>query len=54
MNARYPFPAAPNGWFSVASADDLLRGDVRPLHYLGRDLVLFRGEDGSARVFDAR
>jgi len=24
-----------------------------PMHYLGRELVLFRGEDGTARVFDA-
>jgi nitrite reductase/ring-hydroxylating ferredoxin subunit len=53
MEPRYPFPASPNGWFSVGAVDDLAQGDVRPLHYLGRDLVLFRGEDARARVFDA-
>lgn len=53
MNTRYPFPASPNGWFSVGAADDLVQGDVKPVHYLGRELVLFRGEDGCARVFDA-
>jgi nitrite reductase/ring-hydroxylating ferredoxin subunit len=50
---RYPFPAAPDGWFGVASSEDLEAGDVRAVHYLGRDLVLFRGDDGVARVFDA-
>ncbi len=53
MAGRYPFPASPNGWFGVSASDDLAAGDVRAIHYLGRDLVLFRGEDGSARVFDA-
>jgi len=53
MGSRYPFPASPNGWFSVGASDALGVGDVRPVHYLGRDLVLFRGDDGRARVFDA-
>jgi phenylpropionate dioxygenase-like ring-hydroxylating dioxygenase large terminal subunit len=53
MDTRYPFPASPNGWFSVGAVDDLVPGDVRPVHYLGRDLVLFRGDDARARVFDA-
>ena len=53
MTSRYPFPASPNGWFSVASALDLGPGEVRAVHYLGCDLVLFRDEAGNARVFDA-
>ena len=53
MTSRYPFPASPNGWFSVAAGADLAPGDVLPLAYLGQDLVLFRGEDGVPRVFDA-
>ncbi len=53
MTGRYPFPASPNGWFGVAASDDLVEGGVRALRYLGRDLVLFRGDDGTARVFDA-
>ncbi len=53
MGSRYPFPAFPNGWFSVGAGSDLTPGDVRPVTYLGRDLVLFRGQDGIARVFDA-
>jgi 3-ketosteroid 9alpha-monooxygenase subunit A len=53
MSSRYPFPGAPNGWFGVSASDQLAPGEVRALAYLGRDLVLFRGEDGVARVFDA-
>jgi nitrite reductase/ring-hydroxylating ferredoxin subunit len=49
---RYPFPV-PNGWFIVAESVDLAPGEVRPLYYFGRDLVLYRTEDGSARVMDA-
>jgi phenylpropionate dioxygenase-like ring-hydroxylating dioxygenase large terminal subunit len=50
---RYPFPAVPNGWFCVSASDDLKTGDVRPVRYLDQDLVVFRAEDGVARVFDA-
>ena len=53
MAGRYPFPAVPDGWFGVTASADLAVGDVVPLSTLGRDLVLFRGEDGAARVFDA-
>jgi nitrite reductase/ring-hydroxylating ferredoxin subunit len=53
MSSRYPFPSTPNGWFSVGAGADLARGDVRSESYFGRDLVLFRGGDGRARVFDA-
>jgi phenylpropionate dioxygenase-like ring-hydroxylating dioxygenase large terminal subunit len=53
MAERYPFSAYPNGWFRVAHSDGLSVGDVKPLHYLGRELVAFRGEDGVARVLDA-
>jgi phenylpropionate dioxygenase-like ring-hydroxylating dioxygenase large terminal subunit len=53
MPSRFPFPAYPNGWFRVAYSFELARGEVRPLHVLGRDLVLFRDETGKARVLDA-
>lgn len=52
-DSRYPFPAVPDGWFGVGASAALAPGDVKPLRCLGRDLVLFRGEDGGARVFDA-
>jgi nitrite reductase/ring-hydroxylating ferredoxin subunit len=49
---RFPFPI-PDGWFAVAFADEIARGQAKPIHYFGLELVLFRGEDGTARVFDA-
>jgi len=53
MSSRYPFPSSPNGWFGVGASAELALGDVRAVSYLERELVLFRGENGSARVFDA-
>jgi phenylpropionate dioxygenase-like ring-hydroxylating dioxygenase large terminal subunit len=49
---RFPFPV-PNGWFAVAESTDVTPGDVRALYYFGRDIVVFRGEDGAAHVVDA-
>jgi phenylpropionate dioxygenase-like ring-hydroxylating dioxygenase large terminal subunit len=53
MKRHYPFPPYPNGWFQLAYADDLRPCGVMPLSYFGRELVLFRGEDGVARALDA-
>jgi phenylpropionate dioxygenase-like ring-hydroxylating dioxygenase large terminal subunit len=49
----YPFPAYPNSWYAVASSHDVRPGKVVPVRYFGRDLVVFRGEDGAPRVLDA-
>lgn len=51
--SRYPFTPYPNGWFRIALSEDVGPGDVLPLRYFGKDLVLFRGEDNKARVLDA-
>ena len=54
MPAVQRFPMGiPYGWYFVAYSDELKSGDVRPLHYFGRDLVLFRNESGQAGVLDA-
>ncbi len=50
---RFPFPAYPNGWFRVGYTDELAPGDVQPLRYFGKDLVLFRTESGKAVLLDA-
>ena len=47
-----PLPI-PNGWFAVAWSRELHAGDVRPIHYFGQDMVLFRTRSGQARVLDA-
>jgi len=52
MGARYDFPI-PFGWFAVSLSRELATGEVRPLKYFGRDLVLFRTESGEAKVLDA-
>jgi nitrite reductase/ring-hydroxylating ferredoxin subunit len=49
---RFPFPV-PNGWFIVARADELAPGDIRPVSYFARDLVVYRSASGTARVVDA-
>ena len=45
-----PFPL---GWFPAMLSEELAAGEVRPLRYFGRDLVIWRGEDGRARMLDA-
>ncbi len=43
----------PNGWFAVAWTKELGEGDVKPVHYFGEELVLFRTRTGQARLVDA-
>jgi phenylpropionate dioxygenase-like ring-hydroxylating dioxygenase large terminal subunit len=49
---RFPFPV-PNGWFIVAMSDELGPKAVMPIYAFGRELVIFRAEDGTPRCFDA-
>jgi nitrite reductase/ring-hydroxylating ferredoxin subunit len=49
---RFPF-GIPKGWYVVARSDELSPGDLKPLHYFGEELILFRGEDGAAGLIDA-
>jgi 3-ketosteroid 9alpha-monooxygenase subunit A len=51
--ARYPFPRYPTGWFQVAWSDEIAVGEVKPMTYFGKSLVLFRTESGQASVLDA-
>jgi nitrite reductase/ring-hydroxylating ferredoxin subunit len=50
---RYPFPPYPTGWYLLAESASLAPGDVVPLHYFGRELVLFRTEAGEPVLLDA-
>lgn len=52
-NKRIPLDQNPNGWYRVIYSDELAIGDVKRLHFFGRELVCYRGEDGKARVVDA-
>jgi 3-ketosteroid 9alpha-monooxygenase subunit A len=49
----FDFGPYPNSWIQIAWSHELRRGQVAPLRALGRELVLFRGNDGQARVLDA-
>ncbi len=49
---RFPF-GIPTGWFQVGYSDELEAGQVLPLRYFAKDLVLFRTSDGEAHVLDA-
>lgn len=49
---RFPFPI-PYGWFHVAFSDEVKPGEIKPAHYFGRDLVLWRSEAGELHLQDA-
>lgn len=47
------FPGYPRGWFVIGISNELAPGDVRPIKYFGREMVLYRSESGKAVVHDA-
>jgi 3-ketosteroid 9alpha-monooxygenase subunit A len=49
---RYPF-GIPYGWFQVGWSDDVAVGQVLPRYYFGRDLALWRDEQGVVHLNDA-
>lgn len=51
--SRFPFSPYPSGWFAVARSHELEPLAVRPVHYFGQELVLYRTEDGVAHLADA-
>jgi 3-ketosteroid 9alpha-monooxygenase subunit A len=51
--ARFPYPPYPASWYAVAFSRQLRPGKALPARYFGRDLVVWRGQDGAARVMDA-
>jgi phenylpropionate dioxygenase-like ring-hydroxylating dioxygenase large terminal subunit len=53
MSRRFPFSPNPVGWFAVAYSDELAPSAIVPIHYFGKELVLFRTAQGQAVVLDA-
>ena len=49
-NFPNPFP---NGWFAISDSLLVKKYEVRSVSCLGKDFVVFRGEDGKAGVLDA-
>jgi nitrite reductase/ring-hydroxylating ferredoxin subunit len=53
FGTRYPFHPYPTGWFAVEFSDELAPKQVKPIKYFGRDLVIWRTEEGKPVVADA-
>lgn len=47
-DSHYPY-----GWFVIAFSDEIKSGQVTPITYFGRDLILFRTDEGVPCVLDA-
>ncbi len=50
---RYPFTPYPNSWYRVAFSDELRRGQILPVQYIGQKILLIRGDDGTACALGA-
>jgi 3-ketosteroid 9alpha-monooxygenase subunit A len=48
LPTEYPF-----GWYGIGYSDELEVGQVKSVRYFGKDLALWRGVDGQARLIDA-
>lgn len=49
----YPFADFPNGWYVLANSNEIRAGDVKPFHYFGKDLVIYRGDNNKVHIVDA-
>jgi len=49
-NLDIPFPF---GWYPALLSSELKNGEVRPLRYFARDLVIWRSDSGTVRMLDA-
>ncbi len=47
------FARVTEGWYWALRSRDLKRGQIRPLSFLGREIVVFRDADGVVRAMDA-
>src|SRR5262245_2922867 len=50
---RSPLTRYPRGWFLIGYSRELPDHGVLAARFFGVDLVLFRGDDGAARMLDA-
>jgi nitrite reductase/ring-hydroxylating ferredoxin subunit len=53
LGSRFPFPCLPSGWYVVAAADEVRRGQIVSRHYFDQELIIYRGHDGVVRISDA-
>jgi nitrite reductase/ring-hydroxylating ferredoxin subunit len=50
MTERFPTGGFPAGWYVVRPSRQLKPGQVERVHYIGRDMVLYRSESGVAHL----
>jgi phenylpropionate dioxygenase-like ring-hydroxylating dioxygenase large terminal subunit len=53
LDPRATLTPYPRGWYLVAKSDDVPVGKVKPVTMLGRELVVFRTDDGVVHVTNA-
>lgn len=53
MVGRFPFSSFPLGWYAVAFSQEIVRGAVRSITFMGRDYVVFRGDAGEVAMLGA-
>ncbi len=51
--SRFPMTSYPDGWYSAGFSSELAVGESKALKQMGQEFVLFRGQDGQARLLDA-
>src|SRR5688572_27406062 len=49
----WPYDVFPTGWYQIGYSAELAPGDVRPVRYFDKELVLFRTEGGEVSLLDA-
>jgi phenylpropionate dioxygenase-like ring-hydroxylating dioxygenase large terminal subunit len=53
LDPRASLTPYPRGWYYVAKSDDVPVGKVKPVTMMGRELVVFRTDDGAVHVTNA-
>jgi 3-ketosteroid 9alpha-monooxygenase subunit A len=53
MNSITPQMMKPTGWFQIGWTGDYPNGEVRPRHFFGEELVVYRTEEGNLHALDA-
>jgi nitrite reductase/ring-hydroxylating ferredoxin subunit len=53
MKAEKLLPPFPHGWYAVSLSEDLPVGTIRPLLFMGEEVVLFRTQAGKTCLVDA-
>jgi phenylpropionate dioxygenase-like ring-hydroxylating dioxygenase large terminal subunit len=49
----FPYTTRPTGWFQLGWSPEFPTGATVALHFFGTDLVAYRSESGTVRLFDA-